>query len=122
MTATRAPVLGIAIAALVLLAETLGLFAYQHHQRTVAADRAAEAKALQVRAQAIAAALEAKAKLDALMAELDRLDEELRQMPIPRCSSGAKERARILRQLQQLRRERRELDDTLIVPPPRVPR
>jgi len=121
MTATRAPLLGITIAALVLLAEGIGLVAYQHHQRSVEAERAAHARAERASEQAVNDAIAARERLGVLMAELDRLDAEIRRLALPGCSAARKERARVLRQLEQLRMEQRQLYDLLNPPEPRRP-
>ena len=62
---------------------------------------------------AIQQALEAKATLSALMAELDRLDEEIRKLSLPSCHPLRKERAKALRELKRVRMEQRELYDSL---------
>ena len=117
MTAARSPILAMTIAALVLLAEAVGLVAYKRHQEQVRADTIA----LKAQEKVLQNALEARAKLDALLAELERLDEEIRRMPFP-SQIDPSERKQLRRQLKQLRIERRELNDMLIVPALRVVR
>src|SRR5262245_3811163 len=115
MTATRVPTFGIAIAVVLLLAESVGLVVYKYQQQA-AEQRAVDMRALQAAEEAILDANEARAKLEQLIMELDRLDAEIRRLPMPQ-HVDPKERRRLLRELKQLRIEQRELNDMLIVRP-----
>ena len=75
MLRERTPVAGITIAVLVLLLECVGLVAYERRQQDLAA--AERARAERAAAEAIREAEAAKAKLDEIMRELDRLDAEV---------------------------------------------
>jgi len=100
MQAERAPVLGIAIAIVLLVGECIGLVAYTQYRQEQAAAYAISA-AQRARAQAVQDAIAAKAKLDALLNDLEKIDRDIKARPD--CQLPSQE------ELQQQRRRLKEL-------------
>jgi hypothetical protein len=118
MLAVRSPVLGITVAVLVLSLECLGLIAYQRWQQQRVDDIAATARAEAVKRQAKRDAADAKARLDALIRQLDELDAELeRAMQVGTTTDdddlGTWRRQEARRMLEKMR-EVEQLNDMLI--------
>ncbi|HEY5927365.1 MAG TPA: hypothetical protein VIV11_37030 [Kofleriaceae bacterium] len=113
MTATRAPVLGIVIAVVVLLAECIGLIAYKYSQQNASDERSA----LVARARA------EQIQLDRLFRDIERLDAQIAELQTRRRSHAEDSEIEQLRmRLWQLRHDRRMLNDMLIRQAPRQPR